>query len=738
METFVYALSLANGTASNLSSGGTAITLSLSGGKVVGTAGGVPVFDIVVNSSGVVTLSQYKPIDHGSPTSPAELVTLTNTLVTLTRTITVTDRDGDTATASSSITLSGITFQDDGPSIGTPADATVNEANFSNGSVGNPALLTQTGNLNAVFGGDGGSALVKAQFTQATLAGLPALSSNGTALLYTLSPDGKTITATAGPSGAQVFTIVLNATAAGTGASTGIGNYTFTLKGPLDHGTDATKVLTFPFTVTDADGDTASKTFTVTVLDDKPGGSTGKDSMTMLEDSAGVTISTSADANPTNTTIVGATGSPDGHGGIAYSVAHGTVTVNSNGSITYVPKPDYSNHDHPDAFTYRTANGTDIVQVVVTVTVTPVADRPSLDGSTSGAKPATVALPAVTTPEDTAVALGLKAPVVIDSLDQSTGGGDAVERLGLITLTGIPAGAQLLADDNTLWHLSTGGPITVLLSEDPQHLSGLSGQTLTMTRAQFEALKVLPPAESHANFTVSVSVTSHEVNEAGEALGTNATSTATVAVNVQAVTDPIDLKIDDGTGTSTFVDTSPAAPRVVQMTEDTAFNLASLLQVNLPNDPSGSGYDGNAADDTDGSEARWFVVIGLPEGSIVNGHTVTAGESTGGYRVDIPDNHTEAAPNLPALNIQAPHDFSGMLPGVTVTLWAQDRDADGVGAGANTGTAISDPVYVTLRVAPNAADDVAASNVTTPEDTAVAFLAGVRVTDAGAGTGHQY
>ncbi len=72
-----------------------------------------------------------------------------------------------------------------------------------------------------------------------------------------------------------------------------------------------------------------------------------------------------------------------------------------------------------------------------------------------------------------------------------------------------------------------------------------SQQVLEMTSAEFEALKVLPPAESHAKFTVTVSVTSYEVDDSGAKVSNvnSANSTATVKVNVKAVTDGIDLKI---------------------------------------------------------------------------------------------------------------------------------------------------------------------------------------------------
>ncbi|ANG62534.1 hypothetical protein A8C75_08570 [Marinobacterium aestuarii] len=117
-----YSLALAsgvsNGDASGLFSGGVAITLSLVGGEIVGSAGGTPVFSIAVDSDGVVTLTQSEAIDHIEGGAFDDVIALANGLVELTATATTTDSDGDTATDSTSIDLGGnISFVDDEPSV---------------------------------------------------------------------------------------------------------------------------------------------------------------------------------------------------------------------------------------------------------------------------------------------------------------------------------------------------------------------------------------------------------------------------------------------------------------------------------------------------------------------------------------------------------------------------------------------------------------------------------------------
>src|SRR5699024_5732300 len=138
---------------------------------------------------------------------------------------------------------------------------------------------------------------------------------------------------------------------------------------------------------------------------------------------------------------------------------------------------------------------------------------------------------------------------------------------------------------------------------------------------QYKGLQVDPPAERHENFKVEVSVDSFEVDDQGAKLADvdGATSTQVIDVGVQAVTDPVDLKIKDVS--DQFVDGDTDNPIAVSMSEDELFDLATLLQINLDETS-----DGNTTADIDGSEERWFTVTGLPEGSDVNGHTITAAE----------------------------------------------------------------------------------------------------------------
>ncbi|WP_227421636.1 T1SS-143 repeat domain-containing protein [Pacificispira spongiicola] len=92
------------------------------------------------------------------------------------------------------------------------------------------------------------------------------LTSGGTAVTYTLSEDGQTITGSAGSD--DIFTLTLS------GNSTDGYGFNFDLTGTLDHpeGQDQNVIENVPFTitVTDGDGSTASATLEIDVVDDVP------------------------------------------------------------------------------------------------------------------------------------------------------------------------------------------------------------------------------------------------------------------------------------------------------------------------------------------------------------------------------------------------------------------------------------------------------------------------------------
>nr|WP_264002216.1 Ig-like domain-containing protein [Mycolicibacterium bacteremicum] len=149
----------------------------------------------------------------------------------------------------------------------------------------------------------------------------------------------------------------------GTAAVGADGTWTYT---PATNysGTDS-----FTYTITDGTGSSAPITVTVTVTpaNDAP---TGTD--------------TAVTADEDSTTIGGTLVGVDIDGDVlTYLVgtpaAHGTVTLNSNGTWTYTPTADFNG---TDSFTYTVSDGALTSNpVTVTVTIAPVNDAPTADDS---------------------------------------------------------------------------------------------------------------------------------------------------------------------------------------------------------------------------------------------------------------------------------------------------------------------------------------------------------------------
>src|SRR5690606_6706718 len=150
--------------------------------------------------------------------------------------------------------------------------------------------------------------------------------------------------------------------------------------------------------------------------------------------------------------------------------------------------------------------------------------------------------------------------------------------------------AQLLYGDGTLVVASTGAPITIVLTDGDPHIKDVSG-TYSMTKEQFEQLKVLPPAESHVNFDVEMKVSSFEVDSTGVPVAgvAGGESARTVTIGVHAVTDLVQLNFVDG----------DINTRDVIINEEGTYDLSTVLKVGYPNNV------GNLTADVDGSEVRW-------------------------------------------------------------------------------------------------------------------------------------
>ncbi|WP_097303985.1 T1SS-143 repeat domain-containing protein [Pseudomonas chlororaphis] len=243
-----------------LSSGAVALVYSVLGDTLTAKAGAVDVFTFSLSAAGAYSFTLLKPLDHPAGNNENDIT------INLGSLLRATDKDGDSVTAAPEKLV--ITVDDDTPTAtGTAVTGTVDEDGLANGiagGVGDVAgeATTASGSVTGIFqaGADG---LLNFSLSSDT-SGLPALSSGGVALVYSVLGD--TLTAKAGA--VDVFTFSLSAA----------GAYNFTLLKPLDHPAgndenDITLNLGTLLQVTDKDGDTvraAAEKLVITVDDDTP------------------------------------------------------------------------------------------------------------------------------------------------------------------------------------------------------------------------------------------------------------------------------------------------------------------------------------------------------------------------------------------------------------------------------------------------------------------------------------
>ncbi|CAI8912130.1 T1SS secreted agglutinin RTX [Pseudomonas chlororaphis] len=243
-----------------LSSGGVALVYSVLGDTLTAKAGAVDVFTFSLSAAGAYNFALLKPLDHPAGNNENDITLNLGTLLQ------ATDKDGDTVTAAAEKLV--ITVDDDTPTAnGTAVTGTVDEDGLANGiagGVGDVAgeATVASGSVTGIF--QSGADVPLSYSLSSNTSGLPALSSGGVALAYSVL--GNTLTAKAGAT--DVFTLSL----------TVAGAYTFTLLKPLDHAAgndenDITLNLGTLLQATDKDGDTvtaAADKLVITVDDDTP------------------------------------------------------------------------------------------------------------------------------------------------------------------------------------------------------------------------------------------------------------------------------------------------------------------------------------------------------------------------------------------------------------------------------------------------------------------------------------
>ncbi|WDG77743.1 hypothetical protein PUP68_19380 [Pseudomonas chlororaphis] len=255
-----YALSSDTSGLPALSSGGVALVYSVAGDTLTAKAGAIDVFTFSLSAAGAYSFTLLQPLDHPTGNDENDITINLGTLLK------ATDKDGDTVTAAAEKLV--ITVDDDTPTAtGTAEAGTVDEDGLANGiagGVGDVAgeATTASGNVTGIF--QSGADVPLSYALSSDTSGLPALSSGGVALVYSVAGD--TLTAKAGA--VDVFTFSLSAA----------GAYSFTLLQPLDHpaGNDENDItinLGTLLKATDKDGDTvtaAAEKLVITVDDDTP------------------------------------------------------------------------------------------------------------------------------------------------------------------------------------------------------------------------------------------------------------------------------------------------------------------------------------------------------------------------------------------------------------------------------------------------------------------------------------
>jgi len=334
----------------------------VAGGSQTGTA--------VINADGTITLTPNSGFNGDA------IVTYT-----------LTDGDGDTGTGQLTVSVEGsvgpVTPDSDGdPTTSTPK-AVVDEDGLSGGVAGGvrdaPTMATvHIGELGYSFGANGVPAT--GAFTWSTN-NLPALTSDGDAVTYFLSGNGRSLVGR-NSAGERVISIQLTDLSTGT--------YKVAIAEPLDHrhtGLEDDINLSVGYTITDTRGLTASGTLRVVVDDDSP---------VTSSDVAATDSDTAVTVNVLANDQAGA----DGLGSVSAVVQDGAsvgqVRVNSNGTLTFTPSPGFSG-DAVIEYTVTDGDG-DTSTNTLTVSVDEGAPTGPTTPETDG-DPSTTA-PTVTVDED--------------------------------------------------------------------------------------------------------------------------------------------------------------------------------------------------------------------------------------------------------------------------------------------------------------------------------------------------
>ena len=482
---------------------------------------------------------------------------------------TLVDSDGSTSDAIQFIEV----LDSPAPIItqGNIGDGAVNEANLAAGSLPDSGLLNTTGSLGVSSAGVDTFDVTFNPDLETTPTGLL---SNGVNVIYTLSDDDHTLTATA--DGTPLFTVTI------TDPDSSSAGYSFTLIQPLDQADalgENTLPLNFGFIVTDSDGDSATDQFTVTITDDIP--TATSDAASITEDAIENTLTANVFDNdtlgadtltsPVTGVAVGSVGADvSGDVGTVLTGTYGTVVIGADGEYTYT-----LNNTDPD--TDALAQG-EQVSDVFTYTIT---DK---DGDTS------------TSTLNITITGTNDVPVITNEISELAGAvteagnlDDGTVVAGTISDTGTLAASDVDADATQSWTLQ-GTPDTTYGTMVLVEETGVWTYTLDNTLAATQALKegqseqvtytarVTDDKGAYVDQTITVTITGTNdvpviTNEISELAGA-----VTEAGNLDDGTVVAGTISDTGTLAASDVDADATQSWTLQGTPDTTYGTMVLVE----------------------------------------------------------------------------------------------------------------------------------------------------------------
>ncbi len=604
----------------------------------------------------------------------------------------------------------------DGVTLGVPTNADVDEDDFDVTVTG--STISDTESLNIVAPNDDNGYTLSFDgnpiFTSDNIA-YTDLTSGGTVIEYVV--NGNTTTGYLGSgrtTADKVFEIVLNKNGVG-GADD---DYTYTQYKNIDHPTvnsDDDVVLTFGYKITDGSAVSNVQTFTVTVNDSLPFST--PQNVSLNEDGTKLIVISDESFNNGEITLnngisgdqVVASGGSIAIYDVELNDIVGILTNNGNGTLTFTPAEDYSGDTAGFSYTVSDRDG-DTVTSTVAITVNPVVDTP------------TVNVNDVSTTEDNSntaegthsVALGLTLPSLSkDQTDKNsitgTQAGDHPERNGYVELKfangSSVSGAVLEKGDGTdLATISSNNQTIKIYISDlgtnyhHSDLDPVADGAISLTQAEYEALKIIHAEDNDKDIGINISVTSYEVDDSGIPLSgvAGVKDEDNMSVKIAPVTDDISLAWDNNaSGLGTYVGDTFTFNTVDEGGYfTTSIDLKSLLTKT-------SGYESDATGDLDGTEKRTYIIEGIPEGSIVTlgGQSTTANASG---VATIVFNDTNNKLEDPSFTLQLPEQYSGTITNAKITLSVQDNGAD---SSDTAGAIKTDEVYFNVTV--NSIADIA-------------------------------